>query len=70
MDYSGGMETTQTYRCISDRYDNSPDNEYTLDDFDAMCIACFGCDSVLYTDGRDWFDEETDERVLIPWGAR
>ncbi len=55
------------YTCTSDRYDNSPNNRYdSVEDFQAMCEACFGGRVDLYCDGGEWFDRETGEAVLVP----
>lgn len=46
------------YRCISDRYDPDSGHYDSLDDFLAMCRACFGSAPELHRDGESYRDDQ------------
>ena len=43
--------------CVSDRYDNQAQT-YTINEFRAMCLACFGTAPKLSYDGQVWRDSD------------
>ena len=57
------MTEPTIYKCVSDRYDPGGSQNYTLQGFQEMCVACFGERATLTRDGADWKDE-TGQVVL------
>jgi hypothetical protein len=53
-----------TYRCISDRYDPTGGHYDSVEDFGAMCEACFGEAPELRQDGEQYRDDQGI--VLVP----
>ena len=46
------------YRCTNDRFCADADTFATVQDFQAMCVACFGGAAELTRDGDNWHDEQ------------
>jgi len=55
------------YTCTNDKYDNNPASTYeSVEDFQAMCRACFGEETDLHTpDGGDTYTEGVGGEVVL-----
>jgi hypothetical protein len=51
------------YLCVNDRYTRDTEVYGSVEDFQAMCEACFGERAELYRDGENYHDD-TGEIVL------
>ncbi len=45
------------YLCTNDRYTAITEPFVDLEDFQAMCVACFGQEADLHPVGDDYYDE-------------
>jgi hypothetical protein len=52
-----------TYTCTNDRYSNDSDTYESIEEFQAMCLACHG-ERAQLTDNGDTVTDETGAVVL------